>query len=490
MSVHWTIIRRLAAHPTRIVAIDDHRSYRAAEMLIAAQHLAAAVDRCCTSSTLGVLLPSSGAFPIAALAGWILGKTVVPLNFLLSPEELQYVIDDCGTDTIISAGPMLEHLEVLPKIPHMLRLEDQSFRGFPEPRWPALASDDDLAILLYTSGTSGRPKGVMLTHGNLAANMRQIDQWVDFTDQDVMLGVLPQFHSFGLTVLTLLPLASGIRVIYTPRFVPHRLIKLLREHRPTVFIAIPSMYNALLHVKKAEADDFKSLRYVVSGGEPLPQAVFDGFRERFGVTINEGYGLTETSPATNWCRPSEWKPHSVGRPLPDVIERIVDIESGQDLPPEQEGEVRISGPNIMRGYFNLPEQTAAAFDEQGFFKTGDMGHLDRDGHLHITGRLKEMLIVGGENVFPREIEEVVDQHPDVLASGVVGLMDPIRGEVPVAFVEAIEGASVDEQEVKGFCRERLAGYKVPREIRVLEELPRNPTGKLMRRKLKELLEAE
>jgi long-chain acyl-CoA synthetase len=481
------MIKRLASHPGRIVAIDERRSYKGIEVLVAALHVAGHLESRCKSKTLGVLTPSSGAFPIAALAGWMLGKTIVPLNFLLKPDELQYVIDDCETDTIVSVQPMLDFLGYTPKVANLERLEDVNFKGVPQPRWPAGADDDDLAVLLYTSGTSGRPKGVMLSHGNIGANIAQIQQWVHFSDEDVMLGVLPQFHSFGMTVLTLMPVTHGIKVVYAARFIPHKIVKMFREHRPTVFVAIPSMYNALLAVKDAGPEDFASLRYAVSGGEPLPDATAAQFRERFGVTIAEGYGLTETSPATNWCRPDEYKPHSVGKAMPWIDERIVDINSGRDLGPNQDGEVRIKGPNLMKGYYKLPKESAAAIDERGYLRTGDIGRLDDDGHLYITGRLKEMIIVGGENVFPREIEEVLNKHPSVNASGVIGMMDPMRGELPVAFVEMREGAVFDEPQLRTWCRQNLAPYKVPTDVRKIEQLPRNPTGKIMRRELKKLL---
>jgi long-chain acyl-CoA synthetase len=492
MSIHWPIIRRCLARPTRVAAIDDNRSWKAAEIVVGALHLAGEIERRSRTRTLGVMLPTGGAFPVAALAGWMLGKIVVPLNYLLKPEELGYVVRDCGTDTIVTAGPLLAHTGHDPKVSRVLKLDEMkdSFRGFPEPRWPATASDEDLAVILYTSGTSGRPKGVMLTHGNLSAKVRQLRGWVDIARNDTMLGVLPQFHSFGLSVMTLLPLMVGCTVVYTARFIPAKLFKLLRDHRPTVFVAIPSMYGALGAAKSAEADAFQSVKYLVSGGEPLPEAVFTRFVERFGVRINEGFGMTETAAATNWCRPEEYRPKSVGRALPGVRERIVDIVSGVDLPPGQEGELRISGPNVMKGYYNLPAETAAAFDEQRFLRTGDMARLDVDGHLYITGRLKEMLIVGGENVFPREIEDVLNRHPAVADSGVTGVIDPVRGELPVGFVELRESFAVTPRQLVAWCREHLPGYKAPRDVVILDRLPRNATGKIMRRELKKLVPAE
>ena len=492
MSIHWPIIRTLLRNPRRALITDDKGDYSGLQILVAAMHVAAVLRGKCESSTVGVLVPTSGAFPICALAGWMLGKTVVPLNYLLKPEELQYVIDDCECDTIVTVQAMLDFLPQPPKFTarfkHLIRLDDIAFKSFPEPVFPAQAQEEDLAVMLYTSGTSGKPKGVMLTHGNLCANLNQIRAHVELFPTDIALGVLPQFHSFGMTVLTLLPLTVGFRAVYAARFMPHRIVKLMREHRPTLFIAIPSMYNALLALKDATTDDFSSFRYVVSGGEPLPNAVFDRMRERFGVTLCEGYGLTETAPVSNWCRGFEFRQHSVGKALPGITQRIVDTATGRTLGPTSDGEVQMRGPNVMRGYFKLPQETANAFTADGFFRTGDIGHHDRDGHLMITGRLKEMLIVGGENVFPREIEEVLNQHPTVNASGVVGLTDPMRGEVPIAFVEPRDEQVIEPATLIRWCRERLAGYKVPHEIRVLPQLPRNPTGKVMRRELKKELE--
>lgn len=490
MSVHWPIIRRLVRHPLRQRVVDETRAYRNIELLVASQHVAAEVQRRSGAPRVGVMLPASGAFPIAALGVWTLGRVLVPLNFLLKPEELQYVVDHAELDTIVTATPMLQYLDRPPRVPHMLKLDEMDFRSVPDLRWPASAAEDDLAVILYTSGTSGLPKGVMLTHGNIAANVRQCKQWMSFGPADTILGVLPQFHSYGLTVLTLLTLQAGCRVVYAPRFVPQRIIKLFREHRPTIFVGIPSMYTALLSVKDAQPEDFASLRCAVCGGEPLPRDTFDRFRERFGVTINEGYGLTETAPVSNWCRPGEGRFGTVGRALPGIDQRIVDIDTGRDLPPGREGEIRMRGPNIMPGYYRAPQETAAAFDERGYFRTGDIGMLDAEGFLSITGRLKEMIIVAGENVFPREVEEALNQHPDVNASGVIGVADPVRGEIITAFVEMVEGAEFDEGALKHWCRDRIAGYKVPRHIHRIDALPRNPTGKILRRELRGMLPAQ
>jgi long-chain acyl-CoA synthetase len=475
----------------RTAIVDDRRSWRGFELLAGAAALAREIERTSSAPTVGLLIPTSGAFAMAALAGWMAGRTIVPMNYLLKPEELQYIADDCETDLILASKALVEHMGHHPAGPRTTFLEDLTltkFRGVPAGLLRP-ADDADLACLLYTSGTSGRPKGVMLTHGNLRANIRQACESARLTRADVFLGVLPQFHSFGFTVLTLLPLTIGAKVVYTARFVPRRLIELIRAQRASVMIAIPSMYGAMLGVKSAKRDDFDSLRFAVSGGEPLPDSIAHGMRDRFGVLVNEGYGLTETSPLTNVCVPEDFAPRSVGRPVVMLEQRIVDPATERVLDAGEEGEVRMRGPNVMRGYFKLPKESAEAFDAHGFFRSGDIGRMDDRGRLSITGRLKEMLIVGGENVFPREIEEVLNLHPAVKGSGVVGLRDDIRGEVPVAFVELEDGANATDTELREWCRDRIAGYKIPREVRIVSELPRNPTGKIVRRELAKMVQA-
>lgn len=490
MSIHGPILRRLLFHPIRTAAVDDRRAWRGGEILVAAFNLADELTSISTSKTVGVMLPTGAAFPVAALAGWTLGRVVVPLNYLLKRDELEYVIRHSGMDTIVTAQPMLDFMKYEPAGATLVRMESLDLARFPSPIRPRSAQPGDLAALLYTSGTSGKPKGVMLTHGNLRANISQIKRWVNFTQRDTLFGVLPQFHSFGFTVLTLLPLMLGCGVAYMARFEPRKIVQGLRKHRPTVLVAIPSMYNALLSVKDADAADFESLRILVSGGEPLPRTLFDRFRERFGREIQEGYGLTETAPVTNWRRPGEGSFGSVGMALPEIDERIVSLETGRDLGPGRDGEIRIKGPNIMAGYYRDPEGTRAAFDDEGYFRTGDIGRFDADGHLAITGREKEMMIVGGENVFPREIEDALSRHESVRACGVIGVNDPMRGEEPVAFVEIDDGHTFDERALRTFCRTQIASYKVPRRVYAVQELPKGPTGKVLRRALRDLLTVE
>ncbi len=509
MGVLWPIVKQALAAPRRTAVIDDNGHHTYGDIVGAAAFIADAIDTATQAKHVGIILPTGAAFPMALLGAWWAGRTAVPLNYMLAPDELAYVVGDSDIDTIITVEPMIKWLRStadqpgggVPGIPDgvkLLKLEDMDRTGWPPLRWPPVPSSDDLAAILYTSGTSGRPKGVMLTHGNLRSNVDAAIDHAGVTSEDIFLGVLPQFHSFGLTGLTLVPLCAGARIVSTARFVPRRVVDLIRTHRPHLIVAVPSMYGALLSVKNAAADDLSSIRAAISGGEPLPRAVAEAYQERFGLRLLEGYGLTETSPMTNWSTPQRCRDRSVGPALPGVTIIIVDGHT-RCLGPGEEGEVLIAGPNIMRGYYKLPDVTREVFVEidlngngpggrahsgrTEFFRTGDIGKLDEDGYLYITGRKKEMLIIGGENVFPREIEEVLNRHPSVAGSAVIGRQDAMRGEVPIAFIEVQDGESFDEPALRAWCRDALAGYKVPREIHQIDALPRSPTGKILRRQL-------
>ena len=501
-----TLLRRILwrglTRPRRLAVTDDQRTYSYLQIIAGAFFVARAVRRATRAPRVGVLLPTGGAFPIAVLGCWLARRVPVPLNYLLSQVELDHVVADAELDLILTAGKMVDavkelgvDLTALPGSPRLLKLEELSFKGVPPLRLPPRQRPDELAVLLYTSGTSGRPKGVMLTERNLRTNIEDAIAHAQLKDADVFVGVLPQFHTFGLTVLTLLPLVMGGRVVYTARFVPRRLIELIKKERAHIMVAVPSMYGALRSVKKATAADLSSLKLVISGGEPLPAAVADDFRAKFDINILEGYGLTETSPVTNWSTPERQRPASVGPALPRVRNLIVD-DHNRILGPDEEGEILIAAPSVMKGYYRLPDltdQVMVELDVPGpdgtarptrCFRTGDIGKLDADGFLYITGRKKEMLIISGENVFPREIEEVLNRHPSVHASAVIGVPCPSRGEQALAFVELEDGAAFDEGALRQHCRDGMAGFKVPKEIRPIETLPRNPTGKILRRELK------
>jgi long-chain acyl-CoA synthetase len=477
--------------------IDDRGSATRIKLLGGAFYIAQAIGRRTDRGNVGIMLPTSNAFPATLLGTWIAGKVAVSLNYLLSKDDLHHVIRDSDIDLIVTVGPMLDFIggeDALPDGVTLLKLDEQKFTGMPELRWPPIYKRDDLALLLYTSGTSGKPKGVMLTHGNLLANVTQGIEHAGITHANAMLGVLPQFHAFGVTVLTLIPLYCGAKVVYTARFIPKKILQLIREHQPDIFVAVPSMYGALLSLKDQTPEDWTSVRMPISGAEPLPDPIYERFLDELNCEILEGYGLTETAPCTHWATPTAKKRHSVGRALPRV-RTLIAGEDGQWLGPDQDGEIVLAGPNLMAGYYKLPQLTAEVLREVPdpadpdktlrVFHTGDIGHVDEDGFLFITGRKKEMLIIGGENVFPREIEEVLTRHRTVRAAAIIGRPDPMRGEVPVAYVELEEDVDFDEPALRAFCREHLPQYKVPRDIIRIDQLPRNPTGKILRRQLVE-----
>ncbi|MEM1446370.1 MAG: AMP-binding protein [Planctomycetota bacterium] len=498
MSLLRPILKKAVTQLRQTAVIDDRGQASYARILGGALHIAKLIEKSTDAKHVGVMLPTGGGFPVSVLACWLANRVPVPVNYLLNRDDLHHVFADAEVDTLLTATPLLEHIakntaeDAVPDAINTIALDKLKFGKVPPIRWPRNPSHDELAVLLYTSGTSGKPKGVELTHRNLEANALACIEHAGLNERCVFLGVLPQFHTFGLTVLTLVPLLLGARVVYSARFVPRRIVELMREHRPDVFVAVPSMYHALLSVKTAKPEDFASLRFAIAGGEKLPAALDEKYRTQFGIQLYEGYGLTETSPVTNWSTPDRHREGSVGPTLPGVTNLILD-DDNQTLPDDAEGEIAIVGDNVMRGYHGLPELTDDVIIEVPHdgssvraFKTGDIGKRDADGYLFITGRKKEMLIVAGENVFPRQIEEVLDKHPHVLVSAVIGAPDPARGEVPVAFVELcpeVDPDSFDAADVRTYCRTHLPPFMVPREIRVMETLPRNPTGKIMRRAL-------
>jgi len=474
----------------RPAVADPQIQWNYGQLLWAAATLRDVIAANSRSDNVGILLPASAAFAAAFYGCLWARRAAVPLNFLLAGPELRRIVADADLDLVVSVRPLAEQAEAggvktlyLDQIGLKARAIWRRLRGLPKA--PAFAADD-VAAILYTSGTSGEPKGVCLTHNNLLTDARACWEHIQIDVNQRFLGVLPPFHSFGLTATVLLPLTLGASAYYLPRFQPAQIVRTIAQQRISILMAIPSMYGAIARLKDIEPDAFKTLYLAISGGEPLPTAVFADCRDALGITIYEGYGLTETSPVVSINIPAQHKIGSVGKPIPGVQVRIVD-ESGADLPAGSVGEVLIRGPIVMKGYYKKPELTRAILDASGWLWTGDMGSLDEQGFLTITGRKKEMMIIGGENVFPAEIERILESHRDVAEAAVIGIHDDRRGQVPVAFVIPHEAAQVSEIELRHFCRERLAPYKVPREIRFTDTLPRSPTGKVLKRRLQEEL---
>ena len=416
------------------------------------------------------------------------GAVVVPINNFLKPDEVAHILADAGIEVLITDAAMTEGLAKLtaarPRLQALLvdALEAPAAGRAAAPGPGVRLQRDDLAVIIYTSGTTGRPKGAMLTHGNLLHNVESCRQVLSAVEHDRFVVLLPMFHSFMLTVGVLLPtLVGGSMVLIKSLHLPKSILQEILLHRATILPAIPQFFRTLAGASLPA--DFP-LRLCISGGAPLPGEVLREFNARLTIPLIEGYGLSEASPVVsmNPLR-GPWKAGSIGRPVPDV-EVTVQDDAGRTLPPGQTGEICVRGGNVMKGYWNRPEETARALRD-GWLLTGDIGHHDTDGFFYITDRKKDMLLVNGINVYPREIEEILYQFPGVKEAAVIGVPDARRGEHPLAFVAASEGATLDEQNILHFVREKLADYKVPRQIVFLAALPRNATGKVLKTALRQ-----
>jgi long-chain acyl-CoA synthetase len=474
--------------PRALAIVDDRGPHTFEQVAAMASGLGAYLSAATSQPRVGLLLPAGVGF-VASFYGTLLaGKGVVPINFLLGEREIAHILADSGIDTIVTIPQLAGRLKDSPlKIVDLTQLP--AVPPGLTPRFPAPQADD-LAVLMYTSGTSGLPKGVMLTYGNLQSDVDAAIAHAQLVGEHKFLGILPLFHSTGLLATMLAPMQLGAMTVYIARFSPVATIKAIREHGVSVMAAVPSMYGALARLKDAGPADVQSLYAALSGGEPLAANIREGFLQKFHKPIFEGYGLTETIGPVTINVPQANCPGSVGRPMPGVVIQTAD-DDGNALPQGESGEVWLKGPMIMKGYFNLPVETAAALTADGFFKSGDLGRVDAEGYLHITGRKKDLIIVAGEKAVPREIEEALMKHPAVAEAAVMGKKDPSRGEVVVAFVVVREGQAVKPDELRETCRAQgLASFKVPREILFVPEFPRSPTGKVLKRVLAEQLKAE
>ncbi len=415
---------------------------------------------------------------------------VVPVNNFLTPGEVGFILDDAGIDLMITEEAMKEGVEKLRAARPGLRT--LTIEEFPAPRetfaTPAIPSagelaERDLALIIYTSGTTGRPKGAMLSHGNLLANVDSCRRVLAAAGEDRFVVLLPMFHSFMLTVGILLPLIVGgsivlIKCLHPPKNILAEIIR----RKATLLPAVPQFFRALSHA--ATPADLP-LRLCISGGAPLPGEILTEFTSRFPIPLLEGYGLSEAGPVVCFTPiAGPWKAGSIGLPIFDVEVSVQD-DSGAILPAGQTGEICARGANVMQGYWRQPQETARAI-RNGWLLTGDVGHCDSDGYFYITDRKKDMLLVNGINVYPREIEEVLYRFPGVKEAAVIGAPDARRGEQPLAFVSANDGAALDEDALLQFIRQHLAAYKVPRRITFLQSLPRNTTGKILKRRLREM----
>jgi long-chain acyl-CoA synthetase len=473
-----------------------------------------------------LLLPNCPQMVIAFYSIFRLGAIAVPTNPMYQEREIAYQIDNSGAETLIALDLLypkvsalkdqikLKHIVItsikdyLPPLKKMLYplfqvRGDQKIKGgegkgiyefkdlikgsTADPP-PINILPEDTAILQYTGGTTGVSKGAELTHSNIVSNTVQAYGWyyIIKKGEEVILTILPMFHTYGIAVCMNLSIATGSCAVLIPRFVPKDVLKAIQDYRVTFFPGIPGIYAALNYYKSISKWDISSVNYCVSGSAPLPITVMEEFEKLTGGVILEGYGLTEASPITH-SNPvhRERKAGSIGLPLADTDCKIVDIEDGKkEVPLGETGELCIKGPQVMKGYWNMPSETALTLKD-GWLHTGDIARMDEDGYFYIIDRKKDMIISEGFNIYPNEIDELILTHPKVLDAAAVGVPDRLRGEKVILYVVLKEGESALGEEIIGFCKKRLAKYKVPKKVEFRKELPKTPVGKVLRRVLRE-----
>jgi long-chain acyl-CoA synthetase len=438
----------------------------------------------------GVMLPNVIQFAVVYYGVLRAGCVVIPMNPLLKAREVAYYLSDSGASMMFAWHEVADEAQLGAKEaeavcvtvePAALAVPDAGQRAGEV----AACDENDTAVILYTSGTTGRPKGAELTHGNLIHNAETVAgaDLLGLSEQDVVFGGLPLFHAFGQTCALNAAVSAGACLTLSPRFDPPRVLETIQRDRVTVFEGVPTMYAALLGHPDRGSYDAGSLRVCVSGGAAMPLEVMRGFEQAFGCIVLEGYGLSETSPVASFNHQHrERKPGSIGTPISGVQMRVAD-EAGNDVPGGEVGEILIRGRNIMKGYWNMPEATRTAIRD-GWFYTGDMGRVDEDGYYFIVDRKKDLIIRGGYNVYPREVEEILYEHPAVAEAAVVGVSHPQLGEEVGAAVTLKPGAATTPEEIRDFVKEHIAAYKYPRLVWIVDALPKGPTGKILKREIK------
>ncbi|MEK3855576.1 fatty acid--CoA ligase family protein [Cytobacillus sp. FSL H8-0458] len=458
---------------------------------------------------IALLLGNSPHFVIGLHGALRLGATVIPINPIYTPDEIGYIVNNGDVKAVVTLDllvPLIEKMhQSLPKVENFIICDTpqgqaseqdmsalsafskmKSFTqliasgdiGFKGPE----LEEDETAVILYTSGTTGKPKGAMLTHKNLYSNAKDVSDYLHMNENDRVITTLPMFHVFCLTVALNAPLMNGATILIDPKFSPKEIFRLAKKYAPTVFAGVPTMYNFLLQYEDGNPEDLKSLRLCISGGAAMPVALLHGFEKKFNVIVSEGYGLSEASPVT--CFNPLDKPRkagSIGQSIMNVENKVVN-ELGEKVSVGEVGELIVRGPNVMKGYYKLPEETAATIRD-GWLYTGDLAKRDEEGYFYIVDRKKDLILVGGYNVYPREVEEVLYNHGEVVEAAVLGVPDPNLGEAVKCYV-VTSNPQLTEELLLAYCAEHLARYKVPSSIEFLEELPKNTTGKILRRALK------
>ncbi|MFD4327839.1 long-chain fatty acid--CoA ligase [Nocardioides sp. NPDC058538] len=487
--------------PNRLALIEGDRTFTYGEVHAAAQKVAQFLSShgVQPGDRVAMTIPNVAEFPIVYYGILHAGAAVVPLNVMLKREEVAYHLQDSGAKVYFcaisdgedawrgfDAAPACEHLvtfgpgttppEASTSLADLLAAENAEDAHSP-------AEATDTAVILYTSGTTGKPKGAELTHANMVLNAFANNRLLEARADDVHLVTLPLFHSFGQTVQMNAGFCVGATLVLLPRFEPATAVELIARHRVSVFAGVPTMYWALLAAADRGVDLAGVLRLAVSGGAAMPVEVLTRFEKTFGVSIREGYGLSETSPTVTFNplgRPS--KPGSIGRPIWGIEVKLIDPE-WNEVANGEAGEIAARGHNVMKGYLGRPEATAEVIRD-GWFRTGDIATRDEDGYYYIIDRAKDLIVRGGFNVYPREVEETLIAHPDVSLVAVIGIPDERVGEEVKAFVIREPGSDLSTEALTSWCRERLATYKCPRAVEFRDSLPMNATGKLLKRELR------
>jgi long-chain acyl-CoA synthetase len=485
------LTRSAATHPDRPALRLDEAELTYAQLDEASARVAGLLrgQGVARGDRVGIMLPNVPYFALCYYGALRAGAVVVPMNVLLKAREVAFYLGDSEAKVCFAwhdfgdqaqAGAAEAHTELFLVKPgefEALLAEAEPYSGVAE------TADDDTAVILYTSGTTGTPKGAELTHGNLARNVEAGLNLFDPSPDEAILGALPLFHSFGQTCALNCAVAAGACLSLIPRFDAGKALGIIERDGVSVFEGVPTMYAAMLADPERESFDVSTLRLCVSGGGAMPLEVMRGFEETFGCAILEGYGLSETSPIASFNHPDrERKPGSIGTPIEGVEMRVVD-EDHKPVPEGEVGEVAIRGHNIMKGYWRKANATADGIDPDGWFYTGDMARVDEDGYFYIVDRKKDLIIRGGYNVYPREIEEVIYEHPAVREAAVIGIPHAELGEEVGAAIALNEGAEATQDELRDYVKGQVAAYKYPRRVWLVDELPKGPTGKILKREI-------
>ena len=480
-------------YPHRTALRCDDLQFTYAEFDAAAARVATLLERAGVEpgDRVGLMLPNTPAFALAFYGIMYRGAVAVPMNPLLKAREVSYYLSNSGAKALFATPAFAEEATAgAAEVGAECWVVDDAglkklIADLPEQDSPVECGDHDVAVILHTSGTTGKPKGAMLTHGNLSRNCEvSVRTLVETGQDDVVMGCLPLFHVFGLTCGLNGTVFAGGMLTLLPRFEPRKAIEIIERDAVTVFQGVPTMYSALLSVAdQAPPGAMRTLRTCVSGGAALPVQVLADFEKAFGCTVLEGYGLSESSPAAAFNHPNRpRKPGSIGTPIEGVEMRVVDLD-GVEVPQGEAGQIQIRGHNVMKGYWNLPEATKETITADGWLNTGDVGRVDEDGYFYIVDRTKDMIIRGGYNVYPREIEEVLYEHPAVAEAAVIGIPHDSLGEEVGAAVALKKGAAVTADELRDYVKARVAAYKYPRLVWLVDALPKGPTGKLLKREI-------